>query len=36
MTWRAPELVEKVTGEAPNPDYLVSYLERKYAEVYGI
>jgi Zn-dependent M32 family carboxypeptidase len=34
MTYRAPELVRHVTGEPPNPDYLVRYLEAKYAEIH--
>lgn len=30
------ELVQRVTGEALNPDYFVDYLKRKYNEVYGL
>jgi carboxypeptidase Taq len=30
------EIVQRVTGEALNPDYLVAYLEDKYKAVYGI
>lgn len=30
------ELVQRVTGEALNPDYFVDYLKRKYGEVYGL
>jgi carboxypeptidase Taq len=30
------ELIERVTGEALNPDYLVQYLEEKYTDVYGV
>lgn len=34
MTYRAPDLIREVTGEAPNPDYFMQYLEAKYAEIY--
>ncbi|MGG1550626.1 carboxypeptidase M32 [Paenibacillus ferrarius] len=30
------EIVQRVTGEELNPDYLVAYLEEKYKAVYGI
>lgn len=30
------ELVEQVTGEPLNPDYFVTYLKRKYSEVYQL
>ena len=30
------ELVQRVTGEALNPDYFVDYLKRKYSEVYNL
>jgi carboxypeptidase Taq len=30
------EIIKKVTGEELNPNYLVSYLETKYKEVYGL
>ncbi|WP_371261516.1 carboxypeptidase M32 [Bacillus sp. MUM 116] len=30
------ELIQKVTGEELNADYLVKYLEKKYSEVYGL
>lgn len=30
------ELIEKVTGEQLNAEYLVEYLEKKYSEVYGL
>lgn len=30
------ELIQKVTGEALNADYLVSYLEEKYSNIYNI
>ncbi|OCT14212.1 peptidase M32 [Paenibacillus pectinilyticus] len=30
------EIIQNVTGEALNPDYLVAYLEEKYTKVYGI
>jgi len=30
------ELVQRVTGEALNPDYFVDYLNRKYGEVYNL
>ncbi|WP_274361361.1 carboxypeptidase M32 [Paenibacillus thermotolerans] len=30
------ELIERVTGEGLNPNYLVEYLEEKVAEVYGL
>jgi len=30
------ELVQRVTGEALNPDYFVDYLKRKYGEVYNL
>jgi carboxypeptidase Taq len=30
------DLVKNVTGEDPNPQYLIDYLSRKYGELYGI
>ncbi|MGO4494391.1 carboxypeptidase M32 [Paenibacillus sp. 2RAB27] len=30
------EIIQQVTGEPLNPEYLVAYLEEKYSEVYGI
>ena len=30
------ELVQRVTGEALNPDYFVDYLKRKYSGVYDL
>ncbi|TDK63434.1 carboxypeptidase M32 [Bacillus salipaludis] len=30
------ELIQKVTGEELNAEYLVEYLEKKYSEVYGL
>jgi carboxypeptidase Taq len=30
------ELIERVTGEPLNPDYLVQYFEEKYSEIYGL
>lgn len=30
------ELIERVTGEPLNPDYLVEYFEEKYSDVYGL
>ncbi|MBD3235666.1 MAG: carboxypeptidase M32 [Candidatus Eisenbacteria bacterium] len=35
MTDRATELVERVSGEAPNPDYLIDHLRGKFAPLYG-
>jgi carboxypeptidase Taq len=30
------EIIQQVTGEALNPDYLVAYLEEKYKEIYKL
>lgn len=30
-----PELVKEVTGEYPNPKYLIEYLNKKYSMIYG-
>ena len=30
-----PDLVKEVTGEFPNPEYLIDFLNRKYSEIYG-
>ncbi|MCG3219994.1 MAG: carboxypeptidase M32 [Candidatus Heimdallarchaeota archaeon] len=30
-----PELVKEVTGEYPNPKYLIEFLNKKYSEIYG-
>lgn len=32
----AMALVQKVTGEALNPDYYMAYLNKKYGEIYGL
>ena len=31
-----PELVEEITGEYPNPKYLIEFLENKYSELYNL
>jgi carboxypeptidase Taq len=31
-----PQLIERVTGEPPNPAYFGEYLNGKFAEVYGL
>jgi carboxypeptidase Taq len=30
------EIIQQVTGEALNPDYLVAYLEEKYKQIYKL
>lgn len=35
-TYQADELARRVTGEPLNPDHFVSYLERKYGEIYQL
>jgi carboxypeptidase Taq len=35
-TYLPRDLLERVTGEALNPDYLIDYLEAKYSALYGL
>ena len=35
MTWRAEELVRRVTGTSLDASHFVSSLEKKYGEIYG-
>src|SRR5262249_30585934 len=35
-TYRPAELIQRVTGETPNPKYFADYLTRKFAEVCGL
>ncbi|MNJ71296.1 putative metalloprotease YpwA [compost metagenome] len=30
------EIIERVTGEELNPNYLADYLEHKYSDIYGL
>ncbi len=34
--YRAPDLIQKITGEDLNPDYFIKYVENKYYPIYGI
>ncbi len=34
--YRTEELVKKATGEKPNADYFLEYVEEKYGELYGL
>ncbi|NHJ24840.1 MAG: carboxypeptidase M32 [Candidatus Lokiarchaeota archaeon] len=34
--YRAPELLEKMTGEVLNPDYFIKYVENKFYPIYGL
>jgi carboxypeptidase Taq len=33
--YNPPDLVKEVTGESPNPKYLIEFLNKKYSEIYG-